>query len=75
MAVVEALELDLVEPEALLAVEEVGQALTEHRDLAGDRAIARETLELDWLHDVNGTARDPPPATERWYRYPPAVPP
>lgn len=41
--ILEALELDLVQEEPLLAVEEVGQALAEHRDAAGDRAIAGET--------------------------------
>ena len=47
----QALALDVVEPEPLLAVEEVGQALTEHRHPAGDRAVLGEPLELDGLHD------------------------
>jgi hypothetical protein len=59
VTVIQARELDLVEPEALLPVEEIGQALAEHRDLAGNRAIAGEALELDTLHAVDGTSRDP----------------
>ena len=48
--VLEALELDVMDAEALLAVEEVGQAVPEHRHLPGDRAIAGEADEIDGLH-------------------------
>ena len=48
--VLEALELDVMDAEALLAVQEVGQAVPEHRHLPGDRAIAGEADEIDGLH-------------------------
>ena len=50
MAVGEALTLDMMKPEPLLAVQEIGQTLAEHGDLAGDRAVGREAEELDGLH-------------------------
>jgi hypothetical protein len=50
MPVGEALALDVMEAEPFLAVQEVGQTLAEHCDLAGDRAVGREAEEVDGLH-------------------------
>src|SRR3954469_18173862 len=46
----EADAFDVMESEPVLPVEEVGQALTEHRHLAGDRAVDAEPEEIDPLH-------------------------
>ncbi len=50
MSVRQALALEVVDAEPLLAVEEVGQPFTEHGHLARDRAVAGETHEVDRLH-------------------------
>ena len=53
----QALAHDVVDAEPLLAVEEVGQALPEHRHPAGDRAVVGEPHELDGLHGPVTLAR------------------
>ena len=72
VAVVEALEGHVVHAEPLLAVEEVGQPVAEHRDLARDRAITGEGLELDTLHGRDGTREQASGPSGRWYRRVPA---
>ena len=68
VAVVEALALDVMDAEPLLAVEEVGQAVTEHRHLPGDRAVAGEADEIDGLHTANASPWASGPDTGRSYR-------
>ena len=48
VTILEALELDVMDAEPLLAVQEIGQALPEHGHLPGDRAIAGETRRNRW---------------------------
>ena len=57
VAVLQALERDLVQAEPLLAVEEVGQAVAEHGDLGRDRAVLGEREEVDALHGHGTVSR------------------